>query len=300
MFGFYEILGIITLIISALVYLYYTQYKNTPQSRNLSKGLKFKNSKNKAIWGLILIAFATILCFMTLMMLINTDNYFGRTSRHIRSIINLVLIIAFLPILFFAFVAEYKRDSITEKKTDILRKGLKLIKSDNVIARTRGLLLLARLLRQQTFTDEVNKNTRNIDLESANLANAKLSGIDLTGANLSNAILTRADLPHASLPNANLSKADLSQTYMPGTNLSYANLSEANFSNAFLNETNLSQVKNIGQANFNGVVMNNVKMDETTFDQFKTVLSEQQQSKILVEQQLVALQQIILVTIPEN
>jgi len=130
---------------------------------------------------------------------------------------------------------------------------------------------------------------RNVDLSSANLSWAKLSGAnfsgvelrdadlsgsDLSWANLSGASLGAADLRESDLSGADLMaanliaadlhKADLSESDLTGANLSAADLRESDLRGADLTRADLSKA-DISSANFSGADLTDALLSETVY-----------------------------------
>ena len=104
-----------------------------------------------------------------------------------------------------------------------------------------------------------------IDLNWADLNEAKLISADLTKADLTHADLSGGNLTEAKLTGAHLTGADLQMAHLNGVNLSRANLSRANLSGANLNQVDLSgavlngadlSAASLCSANLNGAVLN--------------------------------------------
>ncbi len=126
-----------------------------------------------------------------------------------------------------------------------------------------------------------------LDLQSANLSGANLSGLDLldpikgflTKVDLSGANLAEADLANTNLPWVNLSGADLSKAFLLNANLNDANLSGTNLAGAILfmsnlSRTNLSEAElfraglfgaNLFQANLFRAELSEAKSSNTSF-----------------------------------
>ena len=90
---------------------------------------------------------------------------------------------------------------------------------------------------------------RNVDLSSANLSWAKLSGADFSGVELRGADLSGSDLSWANLSGASLSSADLHEADLSGADLMAANLIAADLEKADLSESDLSG------ANLSGAIL---------------------------------------------
>jgi uncharacterized protein YjbI with pentapeptide repeats len=97
-------------------------------------------------------------------------------------------------------------------------------------------------------------NLNDADLSEARLSDADLSDADLNDAALFRAKLISADLSRANLVGADLIGADLSRADLSGANLSGANLSEANLSGATLSRADLSEAA-LGRADLSGAVL---------------------------------------------
>lgn len=103
-----------------------------------------------------------------------------------------------------------------------------------------------------------NSSLADAKLDNANLYQANLSDADLEGADLTKANLAQADLENTNLGNANLSSAFLVGGRLISTNLVEANLSNANLKDTTLKQANLSKARLDG-ANLTGATLCNYK-----------------------------------------
>jgi uncharacterized protein YjbI with pentapeptide repeats len=139
-----------------------------------------------------------------------------------------------------------------------------------------------RLCDQDVKGDCGGRDPIRIELTTANLGGANLSGVQLSGAdlleaNLSSANLVEADLSGAkfaltNLSGANLRRANLSNAYLGGANLTLANLSEADLRGANLGDADLSSADLSGaqlnraylsRANLRGANLRSVNLSDT-------------------------------------
>jgi uncharacterized protein YjbI with pentapeptide repeats len=96
---------------------------------------------------------------------------------------------------------------------------------------------------------------RGVDLAGADLEGAHLAGVDLQGANLSEARLDGADLANATLTGANFSSAHLDKTDLTGVQAQGANFLNASLQGADMRGAQL-QFADLSSAAMQGVVLN--------------------------------------------
>ena len=118
-------------------------------------------------------------------------------------------------------------------------------------------------LRQEAVVALAGIDGRKLDLRSADLGEATLSGATLRDADLNKANLSYATLDGAILSNANLGGANLSFASLTNVDLSDADLSFANLINANLSGANLSGA-DLGGAYFSGATLRGVNFNNAS------------------------------------
>ena len=116
-----------------------------------------------------------------------------------------------------------------------------------------------------TGADLTGANLTGADFTGANLTGADLTGIDLTGANLTGADLTGADLTGTDLTGANLTGADLTGADLTGANLTGADLTGANLTGADLTGIDLTGA-NLTGATLTGVISGSITGTPSALD----------------------------------
>lgn len=86
------------------------------------------------------------------------------------------------------------------------------------------------------FRNRNNYKFSDINLNGANLTNAKLEFVNFTNVNLENANLTEAEIGFCDFNNANFSNANLSNTIINFSNFIEANFQNANLTNIYVND----------------------------------------------------------------
>lgn len=156
---------------------------------------------------------------------------------------------------------EQIQKSEDNKNATIYGKGLELLFNNDVTSRVSGLLIMNYLRQQEIFMDEIDNQTCYTNLEHAKFLRANLSSINLSDANLSNAKLIEINLT-----GVNLSHADLRSAILINTKLINVQLLEL--------ESNNPMDRFSIHATLDDVSMENVEMDENTYNQFNRILKK--------------------------